>query len=112
MKLSVENVDAKKGLRIVWVVEGCLFFIMSFVVLLVFPSRVDALISLAPYLFGLIALQATGAIGGSNFKRLTEGYKIKQEKPNGIPDTGRGAGTGYRSLGDAEPGEETGSHPG
>ena len=99
MNLSIEKVDAKKGLRIVWVMEGCLLFIMCFVVLLFFPSRVAGLIQLAPYLFGLIALQATGAIGGANFKRLTEGYKLKQEKHNGVSDIGRTAGGEYRGLG-------------
>jgi len=99
MNLSIENVDTKKSLRIVWIVEGALLFIMCFVVLLFFPDRTDGLIQLSPYLFGLIALQATGAIGGSNFKRLTEGYKLKQGAKNGVPDIGRPAGGEYRGLG-------------
>ena len=73
-------IDTKQALRIVWVVEGALLFIMAFVILLAIPGRITYLIDFMPYLFGLIALQATGAIGGSNFKRLTEGFKLKAGK--------------------------------
>ena len=73
-------VDTKQTLRVVWIVEAALLFIMAFVILLFTPKRLDGLIELMPYLFGLIALQGTGAIGGSSIKRLTEGYKIKAAK--------------------------------
>ena len=56
MELSLKDVDTKKSLRIIWIVEGGLFFVMSFVVLLIWPDRVASLIELAPYLFGLIAV--------------------------------------------------------
>ncbi len=72
--------DSKLYLRMIWIVEGALLFIMCFVVLLIFPSRMPGLEVLIPYLFGIIALQATGAIGGSHFKRLTEGFKLKAQK--------------------------------
>jgi len=71
--------DEKKGLRILWIAEAAMLFVMSFCVLLIWPTRTTQLIEMMPYLFGLIALQGTGAIGGSNFKRLTEGYKLKAE---------------------------------
>ena len=77
MELSLKDVDTKKSLRIIWIVEGGLFFVMSFAVLLIWPDRVAGLIELAPYLFGIIALQAGGAIGGSSLKRWTESLKIK-----------------------------------
>ena len=100
MNLSIENVDAKKGLRIVWVVEVALLFVSSFAILMFWPTRMDGLIQLMPYFFGMVTLQATGAIGGSSLKRLTEGYKLKQEmNKNGISDTGRSAGGEYRGLG-------------
>ena len=83
LKLSLEDVDAKKSLRIVWIVEGALFFAMSFlsVIIPTWSARMPALLELAPYLFGIIALQATGAIGGASLKRYTEALKMKAEKP-------------------------------
>ena len=100
MNLSVENVDTKKSLRIIWIVEGALFFVMSFAVLLIWPDRVASLIELAPYLFGLIALQATGAIGGSSLKRWTESLKLKAGG-NGdvVSDPGIAAGDRDRGVG-------------
>ena len=77
MDLSLQNVDAKKSLRIVWIVEGALLFVMCFVILLFFFDRMEGLVQLAPYLFGLIALQAGGAIGGASIKRWTESLVIK-----------------------------------
>jgi hypothetical protein len=73
-------IDSKQVLRIVWIVEAALLFIMAFVVLLFKPSGLAGLIDLMPYLFGLIALQGTGAIGGSSIKRLTEGVKLRAAK--------------------------------
>jgi len=81
---DVSKVGEKQGLRTVWVVEGALLFVASFTILMVWPSRMAGLIELIPYLFGLIALQGTGAIGGSNFKRLTEGYKLKAENHRAV----------------------------
>ena len=83
MELSLKDVDAKKSLRIVWIVEGALFFAMSFlsVIIPAWSARMPALLELAPYLFGIIALQAGGAIGGSSLKRYTESLKMKAEKP-------------------------------
>lgn len=94
MDLNFEKVDTKKSLRIVWVVEGMLLFVASFVILMVWPSRVAGLIDLVPYLFGLIALQAGGAIGGSSLKRWTESLKIKALNGKGgadeaVPETPR-----------------------
>ena len=109
MELSLKDVDAKKSLRIVWIVEGALLFVMSFVVLLVFPDRVAALIELAPYLFGLIALQATGAIGGSSLKRWTESLKLKAGgNGDGLSDPGDAAGDRSGGVGDAGAGEGRG----
>jgi hypothetical protein len=70
-------IDSKYALRIVWIVEAALLFVMAFIILLFKSNRMDGLIELMPYLFGLIVLQGTGAIGGASLKRLTEGYKIK-----------------------------------
>ena len=101
MKLSLEEVDAKKSLRIIWIVEGALLFIMSFAVLLIWPDRVASLIELVPYLFGLIALQATGAIGGSSLKRWTESLKIKAANggKNDLSDSGIAAGDCHGGMG-------------
>ena len=63
MEVSMKNVDGKKTLRIVWIVEGAILFIMAFGVLLIWPDRLAGLIDLMPYLFGIIALQGTGEIG-------------------------------------------------
>ena len=78
-------VDTKQSLRIVWIIEGGLLFIMAFLILLIWPTRMAGLIELMPYLFGIIALQGSGAIGGSSLKRLTEGYKLKVEKQGSKP---------------------------
>lgn len=77
MKVSLKAVGEKQGLRTVWVIEGALLFVAAFAILMFWPSRMAGLIELIPYLFGLIVLQGTGAIGGSSLKRLTEGYKMK-----------------------------------
>ena len=79
VELSLKDVDTKKSLRIVWIVEGGLFFVMSFlsVIIPAWSARMPVLLELAPYLFGIIALQAGGAIGGSSLKRWTESLKIK-----------------------------------
>ena len=76
----LKEVGSKEGLRTVWVVEGALLFVASFAILMVWPSRMAGLVDLMPYLFGLIALQGTGAIGGASLKRFTEGYKLKAAK--------------------------------
>ena len=78
-------VDTKQSLRIVWIIEGGLLFIMAFLILLIWPTRMAGLIELMPYLFGIIALQGSGAIGGSSLKRLTEGYKMKAQSKTEKP---------------------------
>ena len=83
MELSLKDVDTKKSLRIVWIVEGGLFFVMSFAILLIWPDRTPGLIELAPYLFGIIALQGGAAAGGSSLKRWTESLKIKAGENKG-----------------------------
>jgi len=115
MELSLKDVDAKKSLRIVWIVEGALLFTMSFIVLLIWPDRVAALIELAPYLFGLIALQATGAIGGSSLKRWTESLKLKAQNGGNhyaISDPGLAIGNTNRNLGSTGADESIGPRQG
>lgn len=103
MNLEFQKVDTKKGLRIVWVVEGALLFVMTFVVILFVKdkSRVTDLVNVMPYLFGLIALQATGAIGGSNLKRWTESLVIRAKNGRKEDDC----------QGAAEEGPEVGAGP-
>lgn len=74
-------IDTKYALRIIWVAEGVLLIIMSFIILLFIPKRVDALLALMPYLAGIIGLGGAGAIGGESLKRVTEAAKLKASKP-------------------------------
>ena len=85
MELSLKDVDTKKSLRIVWIVEGGLFFVMSFlsVIIPAWSARMPVLLELAPYLFGIIALQGGAAAGGSSLKRWTESLKIKAGESKG-----------------------------
>jgi hypothetical protein len=74
MKLSIEAVDAKKTLRIVWILEGILYFIVAFIVLIWKPEHIEGLVKLSPYLTGLIVAQGGAAWSGSSIKRVTESW--------------------------------------
>lgn len=77
MKLSIEAVDAKKALRIAWILESGLYFGMAFAVLFWKPERTEALVTLSPWLFGLIMGQGAAGWSGSSIKRVTEGFLEK-----------------------------------
>lgn len=76
--------DAKRFLRISWLVQAGLLFGMSIVALFVFPERVDGLVKLMPYLVGITAIQGGVAGGGASLKRATEAQVLKaQGEANG-----------------------------
>ena len=70
-------VDTKYALRMIWVIEGALLIVMSFVILLFLPKRMDGLIMLIPWLAGIIGFEGAAAAGGSSLKRITEAAKAK-----------------------------------
>jgi hypothetical protein len=84
MKLSIETVDAKKLLRIAWICESGLYFAAAFIVLFWRVERTDALVTLSPWLCGLIMAQGAAGWSGSSIKRVTESWLEKTR--SGVED--------------------------
>lgn len=75
MRIELAPVDPKKALRIAWIVESIWYFALASTVLIWKPERIEGLVKISPYLFGLIAGQGAAGWSGSSIKRLTEAAK-------------------------------------
>jgi len=64
--------DTKKLLRVAWMAQVGVIFLMGIVTLFVFPERVDALVKILPYISGTTLFEGLAAAGGSSLKRVTE----------------------------------------
>ena len=74
---------SKRVLRSLWIILIIVLFANCFIILYAFPKKVNDLIRLIPYLSGLITIMATIAFGGSQVKRLTEGFLEKAKNGGG-----------------------------
>ena len=72
--------DTKQLIRIVWVVQVMVIFLLVIITHFAFPERVDSLIKLLPFLSWTTLFEGLVAAAGTSLKRVTEATLVKAEK--------------------------------
>jgi len=70
--MSTQSSKGMRILRVTWIVQIGLIFLMCIASLYICPKTVESLIKLLPFLTGLTVIEGGAAWSGSNIKRLTE----------------------------------------
>ncbi len=77
---AIAEIDAKRFLRVSWVVHVSFLILVSAFLILVLPDRAAGWLPILEILLAAVGIEWAAAAGGGNLKRLTEAVLTKAEK--------------------------------
>jgi len=78
---AMAEINAKKMLRVAWIVQLGLLTVTTIVLVFGFPDRLTDWQGPLGILTGATVLEGGAAFGGTSLKRYTEGYKQRRGEP-------------------------------